>query len=111
MIRWEIDGAARYWQSRRGELAMAEDGPEPDMILRCSATVLEKIASGSLPLFLALWATGELQFEGDFGDAFRLGYLFLNDRRGGRVLFLAHCFLNTNTRFPGGCAYPGATSR
>lgn len=30
------------------------------------------------------------------------------DRRGGRVLFLSHCLLNQNTRYPGGAVAAGA---
>lgn len=32
---------------------------------------------------------------------------WLPDARGGRVVFVAHCLLNQNTRYPGGAAAPG----
>ncbi len=32
----------------------------------------------------------------------------LADERGGRVVFLSHCLLNENTRYPGGAFRPGA---
>jgi predicted secreted protein len=84
--------------------------PKPAQItLTCDLPALEKILAGELEFFVALWATGEIAFEGSFADAFRLGYIFLNDRRRKRVVFLAHCFLNCNPRFPGGCAHDGAT--
>lgn len=34
--------------------------------------------------------------------------LTLADERGGRVVFLSHCLLNQNTRYPGGAFRPGA---
>jgi hypothetical protein len=37
----------------------------------------------------------------------RLG-LALADERGGRVVFVSHCLLNQNTRYPGGAFRPGA---
>ncbi len=86
----------------------ADEG-DPQVSLSCSPEVLARLASGELPVFIAIWATGDLHFEGSFADAFRLGFMFLSDRRKKRVVFLAHCFLNANTRFPGGCAFRGAT--
>jgi predicted secreted protein len=57
---------------------------------------------------MALWGTGDIRFEGSFSDAYRLGYLFLGDKRGRRILFVAHCWLNMNTRFPEGAGFEGA---
>ena len=53
--------------------------------------------------------TNDVEFTGSFADAFHLGYVFLSDERSHRVVFIAHCFLNTNTRFPGGSAFKGST--
>lgn len=108
-IRWDVDGESFYWRSEAARLCFVSPVEDPDLQLACSKTVLSKILEGELPFFIGLWATGEISFYGNFADAFRLGYLFLNDRRGRRVLFLAHCFLNTNPRFPGGSAYRGST--
>jgi predicted secreted protein len=66
------------------------------------------VANGSLPFFIGLWGTGEIQFDGSFSDAYRLGYIFLSDKRDRRVIFISHCWLNINTRFPEGCAFRGA---
>jgi len=57
---------------------------------------------------VAVWGTGDIQFEGGFGDAYRMGYVFLDDKRQRRVIFISHCWLNINTRFPQGAAFPGA---
>jgi predicted secreted protein len=106
-IRWEIDGGSYYWRIGGGGVAATESG-HSRCTLRCSREVLTKLARRELPFFLALWATGDVQFEGEFSDAFRLGYLFLGDKRSRRIVFLAHCFLNMNTRFPEGAEFPGA---
>ena len=106
-IRWEIDGRTYFWKIGGGGVTFT--GPDHSRCtLRCSREVLRKLARRELPFFLALWATGDVQFEGDFSDAFRLGYLFLGDKRNHRIVFLAHCFLNMNTRFPEGAEFPGA---
>ena len=107
-IRWEVDDQKLFWRVSEGAIVSC-DSAETDITLGCSAQTLEKIARGTLPFFIAIWATGDLSYEGSFADAFKLGYLFLTDRRGRRIVFLAHCFLNTNTRFPGGSAFEGAT--
>jgi predicted secreted protein len=106
-VRWEIDGNTYFWKLG-GEGVMFTDPGHSQCTLRCSRKVLSKLARRELPFFLALWATGDVQFEGDFSDAFRLGYLFLGDKRNHRIVFLAHCFLNINTRFPEGAEFPGA---
>jgi predicted secreted protein len=108
IIGWEINGDRFFWTIRDGSIV--ESGPaEPQIVLRCTHETLARLTSGELPFFIAIWATGDIEYEGSFADAFRLGYIFLSDRRGRRVVFLAHCFLNANTRFPGGCAFEGAT--
>jgi predicted secreted protein/putative sterol carrier protein len=108
IIQWEIDRIPSFWKVTNGGIQTSEVH-DPQIVLRCTYQTLEKLVSGELPFFIAIWATGELQYEGSFADAMRLGYIFLTDKRGRRVVFLAHCFLNMNTRFPGGCAFEGAT--
>jgi predicted secreted protein len=107
VFRWEVDGEVWHWKAGDGEIVLSEPGPA-GFVLSSSLEVLKKVALRETPFFLALWATGEIRFEGSFSDAFRLGYLFLGDKRTRRVLFLAHCFLNMNTRFPEGADFEGA---
>lgn len=107
-IQWVVDGEAFYWRVREGILNQVEIAT-PDVILNCSQYTLRKIADRRLPLFIAIWVTGDIQFQGSFADAYRLGYLFLDDARKRKVVFLTHCFLNINTRFPQGCAFAGAS--
>ncbi len=106
-IRWVVDGESAYWEVRDGVLLPVETS-EADVILNCSLDTLRKIADRELPLFIAIWVTGDIQFQGSFADAYRLGYLFLDDARKRKVVFLAHCFMNINPRFPQGCAFAGA---
>ena len=108
VIRWEIDCIPSFWIVTNGGIQISEPN-DSQIVLKCTHQTLEKLVSGELPFFVAIWATGELQYRGSFADAMRLGYIFLTDKRGRRVVFLAHCFLNMNTRFPGGCAFEGAT--
>ncbi len=108
VIRWRVGEEEEFWKVVEGSFVPSET-LTPQITLSCTPEVLEKILNGDLEFFVALWATGEIAFEGSFADAFRLGYVFLSDRRQRRVVFLAHCFLNCNPRFPGGCAYEGAT--
>jgi len=105
-IKWVVDGEAFFWEVRAGNLHQG-DAIEADIILNCTQDTLRKVADRSLPLFIAIWATGDIQFQGSFADAYRLGYLFLDDARKRKVVFLSHCFLNINTRFPQGCAFAG----
>ena len=108
IIRWEIDGDQYLWRVEKGSIH--DTGTEKwDINIRCTRETLRRLSSQELGFFIALWATDDVQFEGSFSDALRLGYIFLNDNRSRRVVFLAHCFLNMNTRFPGGSAYRGAT--
>ena len=108
VLRWRVEDEEVFWKVEDGRFTPTEATP-PQITLTCTAKTLERIVKGELEFFVALWATNEIQFEGSFADAFRLGYIFLNDRRERRVVFLAHCFLNCNPRFPGGCAHGGAT--
>jgi predicted secreted protein len=106
-IQWVVDGESAYWGVRDGMLHPVETC-EANVILNCTQDTLREIADRRLPLFIAIWVTGDIQFQGSFADAYRLGYLFLDDARKRKVVFLAHCFLNINTRFPQGCAFAGA---
>lgn len=106
-LRWQIDGQDFYWRLGEGK-ARDCDPEEAGFVLRCTEETLEKIADRKLPFFMGLWGTGDIQFEGSFSDAYRLGYLFLNDKRRRRIIFVAHCWLNMNTRFPEGCGFEGA---
>ena len=107
ILRWDIDGASYFWRIGGGGIGWSDPGPS-HCTLRCSGAVLGKLPRREIPFFLAFWATGDVQFEGAFSDAFGLGYLFLGDQRSRRVVFLAHCFLNMNTRFPEGAESAGA---
>jgi predicted secreted protein/putative sterol carrier protein len=107
LIKWEVDGEAYYWLSKDGQFVEV-DGGEAGFTLKCSAETLQKIVNKEMPFFMALWGTGDIQFEGGFGDAYRLGYVFLDDKRERRVIFISHCWLNINTRFPQGAAFQGA---
>lgn len=109
VIQWQIDGDAYYWESDGVQLAECSPSA-PGFVLKCSTDTLEKVADGRLPFFIGLWGTGEIQFEGSFADAYRLGYVFLSDKRKRRVIFVSHCWLNLNTRFPEGCAFEGANA-
>jgi predicted secreted protein len=107
VIRWTIGGETAHWRVEGARIRSC-DPADADLVLRGSREILERVALGGYPLFLALWASGQMQFDGSFADAYRLGYVFLGDKRGRRVVFLAHCFLNMNTRFPGGADFEGA---
>jgi predicted secreted protein len=106
-IQWQIDGEDFYW--RFGDGRVIECAPEQaDFVLKCTVETLQKVANRDLPFFMGLWGTGKIQFEGTFSDAYRLGYLFLSDKRKRRIMFVAHCWLNMNTRFPEGSGFAGA---
>jgi len=79
-----------------------------DLVLKLSTEALVRLVEGKLPFFIGLWGTGDIQFKGTFSDAYRIGYVFLSDKRERRVIFISHCWLNINTRFPEGCAFEGA---
>ena len=106
-IKWVVDGESFFWEARAGLLHIVETR-EADIVLNCAQASLLAVVEQRLPLFIAIWVTGDIQFQGSFADAYRLGYLFLDDARKRKVVFLAHCFLNINTRFPQGCAFAGA---
>lgn len=105
-VAWVIDDDLFAWTSDGTRFVPSSD--KADITLKLSSSVLEKITSGKVPFFIALWATNDISFEGSFSDAYKMGYLFLSDNRSRRIVFLAHCFLNINPRFPEGAAYPGA---
>lgn len=109
IIKWEVENEEYFWSASKEGITNSNPG-KASIILKCKANTVKRLANKELPFFIAIWATGDVIFEGTFSDAFRLGYIFLNDNRKRKVVFLSHCFLNTNTRFPGGCAYEGATT-
>lgn len=104
-VAWCIDDDCYHWTSNGTEFERSSS--PADIVLRMSAKVLSQIVENEIPFFIALWATGEIKFEGSFSDAYHLGYLFLSDNRSRKVVFLAHCFMNMNARFPEGAAYSG----
>ena len=106
-IEWIIDGESYFWEGCREGLREI-DTTDADIILNCTQKTLRAVVDRQLPLFIAINVTGDIQFQGSFADAHRLGYLFLDDSRKRKVVFLTHCFLNINTRFPQGCAFSGA---
>jgi predicted secreted protein len=106
-IKWVVDGETFYWKASAGLLQEANVSAA-HIILNCSQATLSAVVDSQVPLFVAIWVTGDIQFQGSFADAYRLGYLFLDDARKRKVVFLSHCFLNINTRFPQGCAFAGA---
>lgn len=107
-IKWSIEGEEYFW-STDGKGITNKKAKDPDIILKCSHDTLKEVVDGDLSLFVGLWVTDRINFQGSFADAFRLGYVFLEDARKKQVVFLAHCFLNTNTRFPGGSGFKGGT--
>jgi predicted secreted protein len=107
LVEWDVDGTSVFWLSDGVGFQLAEGG-EADFVLRLSKETLDRVSEGKLPFFIGLWGTGDIQFEGSFSDAYRLGYVFLSDKRERRVIFISHCWLNINTRFPEGCAFAGA---
>jgi len=107
MIEWRVDDQPYFWVSDGARFLVSEP-VQADFVLKLSAETLLRIVEGKLPFFIALWGTGDIQFEGSFSDAYRLGYVFLSDKRKRRVIFISHCWLNINTRFPEGCAFEGA---
>jgi predicted secreted protein len=108
-IQWIVNGKSYFWETTENGFHFT-DSDSPDFVLKTSKDILDQIVQRKKPFFISIWGTGDIQFQGSFADAFRLGYIFLNDKRKRKVVFLSHCFLNINTRFPGGCAYPGATT-
>lgn len=107
LVEWRVDEQPFFWLSDGHHFRVVEDG-KADFVLKMSSETLLRISEGKLPFFIGLWGTGDVQFEGSFSDAYRLGYVFLSDKRERRVIFISHCWLNINTRFPEGCAFAGA---
>jgi predicted secreted protein len=109
-ITWIVDGKNPItWISDGKQLNVQSPTKDADIILFLNSETLSKIYSKELPFFIALWATNQITFEGSFSDAYKLGYLFLSDKRSRKIVFLAHCFLNINPRFPEGAAYKGSS--
>jgi predicted secreted protein len=107
IIKWEVGGESFYWESDGKQLKNIQAG-DPGFVLRCTKETLVRVATGKLPFFIGLWGTNDIVFEGSFSDAYRLGYVFLSDNRKRKVIFVSHCWLNINTRFPEGSAFEGA---
>ena len=105
-IKWNVDGEVYFWSTERNMLVNSEEG-KFDIALNCTKDTLNDLVEEKLSLFVGLWATDRIEFQGSFSDAFRLGYVFLDDNREKKLVFLAHCFLNGNTRFPGGSGFSG----
>jgi predicted secreted protein len=106
-IKWVVDEESFFWKVSAG-LLHEVDKCDAHITLTCTKVTLRAIVDRKLPLFVAIWVTEDIQFQGSFADAYHLGYLFLDDARKRKVVFLSHCFLNINTRFPQGCAFAGA---
>ena len=107
VIEWQVDDISYFWVSNGNKFLIAEP-TKADFVIKVSSETLLRLEDGSLPFFIGLWGTGDVQFDGSFSDAYRLGYVFLSDKRERRVIFISHCWLNINTRFPEGCAFKGA---
>ena len=107
VIEWRVDEKSFFWESD-GAKFIVSSPVRSDFVMKLSAETLLRIVEGQLPFFMGLWGTGDITFEGSFSDAYRLGYVFLSDKRKRRVIFISHCWLNINTRFPEGCAFEGA---
>jgi predicted secreted protein len=107
VVKWVVNGEEFLWSTEAGRFKPVKAG-EPAIVLRCSADGLTRIVNKEMPFFMAVWGTGDIQFDGSFGDAYRLGYVFMEDMRRRRVIFISHCWLNINTRFPQGAAFEGA---
>ena len=106
-IEWHIDDHSIFWTSDGSQFFVSEPG-KADLVLKLSTETLVRLVEDKLPFFIGLWGAGDIQFEGTFSDAYRIGYVFLSDKRERRVIFISHCWLNINTRFPEGCAFAGA---
>lgn len=108
-VDWCVDEVTcRFALGAEGIVPRPLTSHPADLRLYLDRPTLEELVQGRLPFFLALWGLGRVKYEGPFGDAYRLGYLLGRDRRSHRVAFVAHCWLNLNTRFPGGGSHPGA---
>jgi predicted secreted protein len=114
IIRWSVEDSEYFWTTENGNLAPIDKGSPgftaPDFTLTTTMKVLRKITEEGFPFFLAIWGTGEIRFDCSFGDVYRLGYIFLRDKRKRRVIFISHCWLNINARFPEGAAFEGANT-
>ena len=109
-ISWNVDNNdICLWISNGKRLVLGKNLEHADIKLSLTEEVLDRVYEKKMPFFLGLWATGDIKFEGSFSDAYKLGYLFLSDKRSRKIVFIAHCFLNINNRFPEGAAYPGSS--
>ena len=106
-IQWVVDGNAFYWEVSAGNLHQVETR-EADIVLNCTCEMLAKSRGAAVTTVHCHMGDRDIQFQGSFADAYRLGYLFLEIilETQGRF-FLTDCFLNINTRFPQGCAFAG----
>jgi len=110
-IEWRVAGEVfRFAAGPEGIRPEVRSAPDDaaDIQLECDAATVREMAAGRLHFFIALWGLGKVRLRGSMGDANRLGFLLGRDARARRIAFVAHCWLNLNTRFPGGGPYPGA---
>ena len=63
VIEWRVDDQAYFWVSD-GTHFLVSEPRQADFVLKLSAETLSRIVEGKLPLFIALWGTGEIQIEG-----------------------------------------------
>lgn len=111
-VKWTVGGEPYRVAVDDGTLTVGpwptEGTQAPDLELACDREALADLAEGKIHFFLSLWATGRILLgSGSWGDAYRLGYVLSEDGRSRRVVFVAHCWLNINTRFPGGGSHAG----
>lgn len=106
IIQWNIDGEDFFWSTSNEKISFTTE-KTPDLILSCSENTLKKIAHKELSFFSAVYDNKEIDINGSLGDAIRLGYIFLYDKRKQKVIFISNCWLNDNMRYPGGAAHSG----
>lgn len=109
IVKWDVEGEEFLWASKDGKFVTVNEG-NAGFTMKISAEALQRLVDKKIPFFMAIWGTGDIQFSGSFSDAYRLGYVYLDDERARKVIFIAHCWLNINTRFPQGAAFPGANT-
>ena len=62
VIRWMVDDDQVFWKTDTGTITVSPP-QEAQITITCSKETLKRIASQELPFFLALWATGDLEFK------------------------------------------------